>query len=569
MRRTAPTVVLGMTVALALVPWGDLSVIAPGLAAFQGASVDTQVSLDVVVTDAQQRPVRDLRPSDFELIDSGETRAVDTVRVQPPLTRVFGILLDEFHVQAGDATARARSALLRFVDTQLRDGDLVAIVKPLDPLHAITFTRDRGVIRQVVTTFDGHAGNYEPRSEFERNFLSRDPATADVSRAQVVSAALQALARRLGDQEEGRKALIFISEGFRPSQPRAIVYAANRNRVAIYPVDPNPASGDDESLLRALAGQTGASASINEPDLTLALTQATSDLDHHVMVTFNAEGPEDGRFHPIELRMKRKGAQVRARSGYWAPDAARLAAASAIAPRATLPFRASRSSPFIRQWIGMSKGEDGLTHVTVTWEPGSQPPKNQRITNITVKATGSDGAILFEQRAGPGDATRASFSAAPGAIAVEMTIESSSGTRLDTDYRTVTVPDLRVTRPTFATPQVLRTRTARQFADVSQNPEAAPSASRTFSRTERLLVRVPAYTAGNTAPVVTARLLNRRGIAMRDLAAVAASLPEGVVQFDLPLAWLAPEEYRIELTAANPTDPRDEVKEILVIRVTN
>jgi VWFA-related protein len=197
------------------------------------------------------------------------------------------------------------------MDTQLRDADVVAIVKPLDPLHAITFAQDRALIRQAISGFEGHAGDYTPRSEFERNFMSRDPKTADSARAQVVSAALQALARRLGDQQEGRKALIFVSEGFRPAQPRAIVYAANRNRVAIHPIDPPPAAGDDDAMLRALADETGGHASVNETDLTPALTQVTSDLDHHVIVTFKTHGPEDGRFHPVQVRVKRARAQAR------------------------------------------------------------------------------------------------------------------------------------------------------------------------------------------------------------------------------------------------------------------
>ncbi len=559
---------LFLALTLATVVWAA-DVVSPELAASQRAAADEPVSIDVVVTDAKSRPLPDLRPADFELTDSGEMRAVDTVRTRPAGPRAFGILLDEFHVQAGDATTRARSALLKFIDTQLREGDTVALVKPLDPLHAIAFTQDRDVIRQVITTFEGHAGDYTPRSEFERNFMSRDPKTAEASRAQIVSAALQTLARRLGDQQEGRKALIFVSEGFNPAQPRAIVYAANRNHVAIHVVDPLPAASDYDAMLRALADQTGAYASVNETDLTPALAQVTSDLDHYVIVTFKTEGPEDGRFHPVQMRMKRKGAQVRTRSGFWAANAALAAsAARASAPRA-LPFRPTHSSPFIRPWIGISRSEDGQTRVTVTWEPGDEPPRNQRVGAVTVKATNADGTVLFEHRLGPGDVERAAFDAAPGHIAIEMAIESSSGTALDTDYRTLSVPSLQVNKPTFATPQVLRTRTARQFADVSQNPDATPSASRTFSRTERLLVRVPVYTDGDASPVVTAKLLNRRGSAMRDLESVAASLPHGVIQFDLPLAALAPEEYRVELAAANPTGPRDEVKEILIFRVTN
>jgi hypothetical protein len=131
------------------------------------------------------------------------------------------------------------------------------------------------------------------------------------------------------------------------------------------------------------------------------------------------------------------------------------------------------------------------------------------------------------------------------------------------------VPNLRVSRPTLATPQVLRTRTARSFTETSQNADAIPVASRTFSRTERLLIRVPAYGPDNIAPVVTARLLNRRGTPMRQLEVVDAPLPPGTIQFDLPLASLAPDEYRVELVAANPTGNRDEAKELLPIRVTN
>ena len=91
-----------------------------------------------------------------------------------------------------------------------------------------------------------------------------------------------------------------------------------------------------------------------------------------------------------------------------------------------------------------------------------------------------------------------------------------------------------------------------------------PVASRTFSRTERLLdpgARIrprqqlsrhhgpPAEQAGHSDA--------------RSLQVVDARLPPGTVQFDLPLASLAPDEYRVELAAANATGPRDEAKEIL------
>jgi len=539
-------------------------------AARSAHAADEQVTLDIVVTDARSRPIKDLQPGDLELIDAGETRTVEAVRLQEGGGRIIGIFLDEFHVRAGETTIRARAALTHFVDTLLRDGDMVALVKPLDPLHAITFTQDRALIRNVIAGFDGHAGDYTPRTEFERNFMSRNPRTAEATRAQVVSAALQSLARRLGDHQQARKALFFVSEGFRPTQPRAIVYAANRNGVAFYPLDPNPEAADDEAMLRSIAEQTGGAASINDADLAPAIARAVADLDHYFVLSFPPSGPADGRFHQVQVTVKRPGAQARSRSGYWAPDAkAAAAAAKAAAPRPVLPFKAAHSSPFIRPWIGMSRGPNGMTSVTVTWEPGATPPRNQRVASIVVKAMANDGTVLFEERIGAGDVDRATFNAPPGYVALEMEIQSSSGAALDTDYRGISVPNLQVTRPTFATPQVLRTRTLRDFAEMSQNLDAVPVASRTFSRTERLLIRVPAYGAGNSLPTVTARLLNRRGIPMRELSVVDAPLPPGTIQFDLPLAGLAPDEYRVELAAANATGPRDEAKEMIPFRVTN
>ena len=533
------------------------------------AGTEGPVTLDVVVTDAKSRPVGDLKANDLELTVAGEGQAIDAVARPSAGARVIGILLDEFHVRAGEATLRARAALTTLVDHILRDGDLVALVKPLDPLHAITFTGDRALVRQVLASFEGHAGDYTPRTEFERNFMSRDPRTAEITRAQVVSAALQALARRLGEQQQGRKSLILVTEGFKPAQPRAIIYAANRNGVALYPFDPHPDPSDDEPMLRSLADQTGGLASINDKDLAPAIALAAGDLDHYFLLSFTPSGPADGRFRQVQVRLTRAGLQARLRSGYWAPDAALAASAARAESRKTLPFRPSHSSPYIRPWIGMTRGPGGLTSVTVTWEPGASPPRNQRVGSILVKAIANDGTLLLEHRVGAGDVDRATFDAPPGYVALEMAIETSGGNALDTDYRGISVPNLHVTRPTFATPQIFRTRTARAFGDLSRQIDAVPVASRTFSRTERLLIRAPAYGPGDAPLVITAQLLNRRGVPMRQLDVVPAPLPAGTVQFDLPLASLAPDEYRIELTASNATGPKDEAKETVAFRVTN
>jgi hypothetical protein len=440
-------------------------------------------------------------------------------------------------------------------------------MKPLDPLAAIVFSHDRAPLLRAIAEFHGRKEDYAPRSAFEGNFISRDPRTADVSRAQVVSSALQALAARLGERSGGRKALLVISEGFAAQLPRAIVHAANRNTVAIHPIDPSPEPGPHDPTLAFLAEQTGGSVSTNERDLAPALARAVADLDDHYVLTFHSAASADGRFHPVQVRVKRAGIQTRTRAGYWSPHPPAPATSSARSGAMTLPFRPSRSSPYIRPWIGMSRGSDGQTIVTVAWEAGATPPRNQRVAAVTLKALSADGRILFQDRIAPGDRGRATFSAAPGYAALEMALQSSSGATLDTDYRGLSIPNLQVTKPTFATPQLLRTQTARGFAETSADGNARPVAARTFSRSERLLVRIPVYGPGDTTPAVKATLLNRRGNPMRELQRVSADLPADIVQFDLPLSSLAPGEYRVELIASNPVGAPDEAREMLVFHV--
>ena len=52
----------------------------------------------------------------------------------------------------------------------------------------------------------------------------------------------------------------------------------------------------------------------------------------------------------------------------------------------------------------------------------------------------------------------------------------------------------------FGTAQVFRARNAREFRELSANPEAVPVVARDFSRTDRLLIRVPVYS--NPPPFV-------------------------------------------------------------------
>ena len=72
-----------------------------------------------------------------------------------------------------------------------------------------------------------------------------------------------------------------------------------------------------------------------------------------------------------------------------------------------------------------------------------------------------------------------------------------------------------------------------------------------FSRSERLLVRVPAYNPDGAAVTTAVSVSNIKGATIRSLEQVpyAGAAP----QFDLPLAFLAPGEYGLEISVTSPT----------------
>src|SRR5204862_208892 len=58
---------------------------------------------------------------------------------------------------------------------------------------------------------------------------------------------------------------------------------------------------------------------VNQNDLGRALVQVSRDANAYYLLGFVSSHPSDGKFHKIAIRVKRRGAVVRARAGYLAP----------------------------------------------------------------------------------------------------------------------------------------------------------------------------------------------------------------------------------------------------------
>jgi hypothetical protein len=147
---------------------------------------------------------------------------------------------------------------------------------------------------------------------------------------------------------------------------------------------------------------------------------------------------------------------------------------------------------------------------------------------------------------------------------LRVSVEGAGSQVLDAEVRDIAVPDLATPQTVLGTPQMFRARTARDYQQLKADVDAVPTAGREFSRTDRLLIRVPAYGPGDSVPTVTARLLNRTGQPMSDLPlATAASKHDQ--QIELPLAGLAPGDYIVEVKAGGEGG---DAKELVGFRVT-
>jgi hypothetical protein len=232
----------------------------------------------------------------------------------------------------------------------------------------------------------------------------------------------------------------------------------------------------------------------------------------------------------------------------------------------SLPMRLLRRSPLINVWSGVTRFTASQGRIVVTWEPGRGPAGTTQsgAARVSLRATTKDGAVLYDGMLAPmrvgavADANasdRAEFDAPPGRLQLDMTILGMAGEKLDLDARDLDVPAVKDTTPLLLPAMLIATQSAREFRQLSTDASAAPDPSREFRRTERLLIRVPAYASG-AALRVTARLLNRLAQPMRDLEA----LPDagGVAQFDLPLATLAPGDYYLLFSVPGPSGPVDQ-----------
>ncbi len=359
--------------------------------------ISTQlVQIDATVTDKKGEHVEDLTEDDFELMVDGKKQAITYFRLVklpepkrpdpaeagasrpaavPPsapmrmiaperVARTIAFVVDDLGLSF-ESTYYARRAIKKFLDEQMQEGDLVAIIRAGRGLGALQqFTTDKRALYQAVEklTWSPFSRDLIPRFGFidDNDQAAQAQARFDDFRETVFASgtlgALNFVIRSLRELP-GRKSVILISDGLRLfgrdrdnslilERVRRLTDLANRSSVVIYSLDAKglqvlaPTAADDVGGLTGpqfaqatsrmrqqnfdsqeglvyLARETGGIPFINNNDLNFGIRRALKDQQSYYLIGFDPEDEKfDRKYHSIKLRVLRPGTQARARAGF-------------------------------------------------------------------------------------------------------------------------------------------------------------------------------------------------------------------------------------------------------------
>lgn len=368
------------------------------------------------------------------------------------------------------------------------------------------------------------------------------------------------------------------------TQFQRLLQRANRANVSFYPLDARGLVAFDEpigpntpppptidaarltsrrSAVRTLAENTDGYAIVDTNAIDKALDRMVQDTGAYYLLGYYSTNTKlDGRFRRLSVRVKRQGADVRARPGYLAPTEAEAASArvdalmnGAPAGHTTIPpsivqafngLGAARGNVPVRVHLAGAPGHiwvtgelDAATLKQTEWQQGA------RVRLTFEHDRGLSASFNAEVDLEPGQRSfnatpPAGVTIAPGRYVVRVQLTPKGGVVPLQTSADVMVPETGAL--VSATGVALR-------RGPSTGLQYFPTADARYRRTERIRLEVPR--GAGEAPVA-ARLLGRDGqtlnVAIGLSERVDAGTGQRLIIADLTLAPLAQGEYALEVS---------------------
>lgn len=244
------------------------------------------------MTDADGRPIKDLRPEDFTVLEDGAPQPIATFAAGDFPASV-ALAIDRSFSMKGTPLTMARTGARVFV----------ASLKPSDRVMLISISGDVEVLAPFSTD----------REPLLKALDALDP----WSTTSLNDAVIRSL--HLLEEEAGRRAIVILSDGvdrYSEASDTDVLRRARRSDVLVYPI---AIGGVRPTFFPELATVTGGrSFHLRDPrELQSTLKTIAADLGAQYLLGY-APPPasaSDG-WRSISVTVKRPGVVVRARSGY-------------------------------------------------------------------------------------------------------------------------------------------------------------------------------------------------------------------------------------------------------------
>lgn len=274
------------------------------------------VTVTATVRDGRGRVVKDLKQSDFEILDGGVRRAIKDFHAGDAAVSLAVLLDISGSMSVGGNMARARQAV-NLALSNLQTGR--------DEASLFTFDTELKEVRGFTTKLASITSVSLEGNPWGMTSLYD---------------AIGTMARRVSERRNRHRALLVITDGVDTGSrmtPPQVSYVASSIDVPVYllvvsnPVD-NPGhklavlaasggTGDNTATLADLARWTGGEMAIASEleDSTRALRELMGNIRHQYL--FSIEPGARPGWHALEVRTLKKNLTVHARSGYLAGSA--------------------------------------------------------------------------------------------------------------------------------------------------------------------------------------------------------------------------------------------------------
>jgi len=256
------------------------------------------VNVTVTVADRNGRFVSGLKQEDFTVLDDGESQEIVNFSAERvPVS--LGLVLDVSASMTPEKLTAARIAIKRFA---------FDLLSPTDELFLAQFAH-RTTMLQTWTK--------------DRDTLSRALDRAETQSRTYLFDAVRTTLPVASTGENTKKALLVISDG-KDGGSRTPIERLQQiirtSEVLVYALGVEGEGGLDAKSLRKITDDTGGRSEIVKgfKNLDKATAQLASELNQQYSLAYAMPHQSDGKWHSIKVKVRRRGASVRSRTGYTA-----------------------------------------------------------------------------------------------------------------------------------------------------------------------------------------------------------------------------------------------------------